>query len=241
MCYNISITPKALDLQVRFGATFANLESFEPVYSVNAFSFPELPVISNEDKERIQYYRWGLIPSWVKNVASSHTIRQQTLNARAETIFEKPSFRHSIRSKRCLILADGFFEWKHEKRATYTYYIRLTDHSAFAIAGIWDSWTNPETGTVVRTCSVITTAANSLLEKVHNTKKRMPVILKKEYEDKWLEETLMDEQIHSLLLPYNADEMEAYTVKKGFNNLGFNVTNSDVTKQHVFPELVKLN
>lgn len=240
MCYNISITPKTPDLQVRFGATFANLEFFESVYSANAFSFPELPVISNEDKEHIQYYRWGLIPYWVKDVSSSHTIRQQTLNARAETISEKPSFRHSIRSKRCLILADGFFEWRHEKKVTYPYYIRLTDHSAFAIAGIWDTWTNPETGKAVRTCSMITTAANSLLEKVHNTKKRMPVILKKEYEDRWLDDIQDIEQIRSMLLPYEADEMEAYTVQKGFNNLGFNVTDADVLKQHLYPELTEL-
>lgn len=152
MCYYISVITRGPDLQVRFSAVFANLESFEPVYSANAFSFPKIPVISSEDREHIQLFCWGLIPFWVKDVPSAHAIRGRTLNARAETIFEKPSFRQQIRSKRCLILADGFFEWRYEKKLTYPYYIRLADHSAFAIAGIWDSWTNPETGELIKTC-----------------------------------------------------------------------------------------
>lgn len=239
-CYYISLTPKGPDLQARFSAIFDNLESFQPAYSVNAFSFPKIPVITSEDRKKIQQFHWGLIPAWIKDVSAAHAIRGRTLNARAETIFEKPSFRSQIRTKRCLILADGFFEWRHEKKQTFPYYIRLTDHKTFAIAGIWDSWTNPETGEDTRTCSIITIAANPLLEKVHNTKKRMPVILKKENEDRWLEDIQDIEQIRSMLLPYYATEMEAYTVQKGINNLGFNATNADVIKQHIFPELAEL-
>ena len=112
MCYYISITPKYSDIELRFGAIFSQLESFQPVSSASTFTFPEIPIVSNEDREHIQNYRWGLIPSWVKDIHTANIIRQRTLNARAETIFEKPSFRHAIRSKRCLILADGFFEWR---------------------------------------------------------------------------------------------------------------------------------
>ena len=240
VCYYISITPKAPDLQTRFGAVFADLESFQPAYSVNAFSFPKIPVTSNEDREHIQLFHWGLIPSWVKDVKGANAIRGHTLNSRAETIFEKPSFRHAIRHNRCLILADGFFEWRHEKKLTYPYYIQLADHNAFAIAGIWESWTDPETGEVVKTCSVITTTANPLLEKVHNTRKRMPVILNKEYEDRWLDEIQDIERIRSMLLPFCADEMEAHTVQKGINNLGYNSTNADVIEQHMFAGLTEL-
>lgn len=134
-------------------------------------------MISNDKPDLIELYTWGLIPFWVKNLEAANKISERTLNARSETIFEKPSFRHSIMSKRCLIIADGFFEWQHENKKAYPYYIKLKGNETFGIAGIWDSWTNPESKEEMRTFSVITTAANSLLEKVHNTRKRMPVIL----------------------------------------------------------------
>ena len=136
-----------------------------------------------------------------------------------------------------MILADGFFEWRHERKKAYPYYIGLNDRSPFAIAGIWDAWGNPETGETLRTCSVITTAANLLLEKVHNTRKRVPVILRREYERKWLEENLDVDQIHSMLLPYDANEMFAFTVPNIVNRLGFNTTDTKVLKQHTYPEL----
>lgn len=237
MCYYISITPKLPDLELRFGAIFSQLELFQPVFSASAFTFPEIPIVSNEDREHIQNYRWGLIPSWVKDIHTANIIRQRTLNARAETIFEKPSFRHAIRSKRCLILADGFFEWRHESKKAYPYYIGLNDRSPFAIAGIWDAWINPENGDMLKTCSVITTAANPLLEKVHNTRKRMPVILRREYESKWLDDNLNVDQIRSMLLPYDMDEMFAYPVPNIVNRLGFNTTNAKVLEKHTYSEL----
>jgi putative SOS response-associated peptidase YedK len=136
MCYYISITPKLTDFQVRFGSIFEQSESYQPVSSASAFSFQEIPIISKEDMDDIQDYRQGQIPFWVKDLALAKVIRQRTLNARAETIFEKPSFRHVIRSKQYLVLADGFFERWHEKRKAYPYYIRLGDHTPFSIAGI---------------------------------------------------------------------------------------------------------
>ena len=199
--------------------------------------FPSLPVISNEDPEHIVFMNWGLIPFWVKDYASAIIIRDKTLNARAETILEKTCFKNSIISKRCLVLVDGFFEWRHENRKTYPYYIRLKSHSPFALAGIWDSWINRENGEQVKTFSVITTKANPLLEKIHNTKKRMPVILPREQERIWLHNELERDKIQSLLQPYNPDEMEAYPVSKLVNKLGFNTTNPDVLKQQEYPNL----
>ncbi len=240
MCYYISITPKPVDLEVHFSVIFQQSESFQPVYSASAFTYPDIPVISIEDRDHIQFYRWGLIPSWVKDLASANTIRKRTLNARAETIFEKPSFRHSIRSKRCLILADGFFEWRHEGKKAYPYHINLKDGSTFAIAGIWDTWTNPDTGEDLKTFSVITTAANSLLEKVHNTRKRMPVILSQEHEKRWLENNLEVEEICSMLTPYSTEKMNAYTVPNIINRLGYNTAVKDVLEKHRYLELPDL-
>ncbi len=110
MCYYVSITLSKADIELRFNVKFLQPESFNRVYSTSAFSFPLMPVISNDNLLFVEYYQWGLIPFWVKDNNTASKIRQRTLNACAETIFEKPAFRHTIRSKRCLVIADGFFE-----------------------------------------------------------------------------------------------------------------------------------
>ncbi|MFC1910788.1 SOS response-associated peptidase [Chloroflexota bacterium] len=237
MCYFSSISVGFKIIEDRFGASFIQTESFKPVYSASGFSFPSLPVITNEDNRYIVLLRWGLIPFWVKSYDESLAIRQRTLNARSETIFTKPAFRHAIISKRSLVLADGFFEWKHENNKTYPYYIRLKNRAPFAFAGIWDIWTNPDTQEQIRTYSVITTRANSLLEKIHNTKKRMPVILPREQEEVWLQKDLKRDKIQSLLQPYNSDEMEAFPVPRLVNKLGLNTGNPEVLARQEYPEL----
>jgi putative SOS response-associated peptidase YedK len=182
MCYFSSISVSFKIIETRFGAKFIQSEAFSPVYSASAFTFPSLPVISNEDIEHITLMQWGLIPFWVKDHENALNIREKTLNSRAETVFDRPAFRHSVQSKRCLVIADGFFEWRHINNQTYPYYIRLVDHTPFAMAGIWDRWHNKETSESLDTFSIITTKANSLLEKIHNTQKRMPVILPRDKE-----------------------------------------------------------
>jgi putative SOS response-associated peptidase YedK len=237
MCYYSSISVGFQIIEDRFGARFIQTESFKPVYSACAFNFPSLPVITNEDSQHISLLQWGLIPFWVKNYEAALAIRQRTLNARAETIFEKPAFRNSITSKRCLILVDGFFEWRHENKKTYPYYIRLSNYSLFTLAGIWDRWKNPETQEEIKTFSVITTRANILLAKIHNTQKRMPVILPREVERVWLQNELGREKIQSLLRPYNPDEMKAYSVPRMVNKLGFNTENPEVISRQAYPDL----
>ncbi len=218
---------------------FVQKESFHPIYSTSGFTFPQLPAITSENPEGIIYLQWGLIPVWVKDIEVANKTRGQTLNARSETIFLKPSFRHLIMSKRCLILVDGFFEWRHENKQTYPYYIHLANHVPFAMAGIWDSWKNPETGKHIKTCAIITTKANPLLEKIHNTKKRMPVILPKDREKLWLDPEIEKDVIQSMLVPYDMNEMEAHTVPNLVNQLGFNTENSDVIKEQEYPDLPK--
>ncbi len=240
MCYYISITPKLTDIERRFSAKFTQPELFHSVYSASAFSHPAIPVISNEKLKCIDYFEWGLIPFWVKDRQSAGKIRERTLNARAETIFEKPSFRHSIRSKRCLIIADGFFEWRHENNRAYPYYITLKHHTLFALAGIWDDWLNPDTGELIRTFSIITTNANPLLEKIHNTRKRMPVILQRKYESQWLDNNLEESKIRLMLNPYIMREMEAYTIPNIISKLGFNISDPRVLDEYHYPELANL-
>jgi len=233
MCFHVSLSRDRESIENRFNASFLN-PSFEIIYHVSAFSFPKLPVISNEDPSKIQFFSWGLIPLWVKDSASAFKIREQTLNAKAETISVKPSFRHSIKTKRCLVLADGFFEWHHLKNQAFPYYIQLKDHPLFAIAGIWDAWTNKETNDTVKTFSVITTQANPLLAEIHNTKKRMPVILHPADEKKWLSDIPL-EQALGLLTPYDEKKMEAHTVSKLITTRGVPTNVAEVMRPYRYP------
>ena len=132
----------------------------------------------------IQPFTWGLIPFWSKD----NTIQQYTLNAKIETLAEKPSFKHSI-NKRCLVIADGFYEWQWldpKGKNKQKYIITLPDNGLFAFGGIWSEWVNKATGEIINTYSIVTTQANELMCEIHNSKKRMPVILTPEFEQAWL-------------------------------------------------------
>jgi putative SOS response-associated peptidase YedK len=240
VCYFSSISVGFKIIEDRFGARFVQTESFSPVYSASAFTFPHLPVIAADDPGRIELLQWGLIPFWVKDAEAAASIRTQTLNARAETIFEKPAFRQSIKARRCLVPADGFFEWRHENKKAYPYYIRLKSQALFSLAGIWENWKNPSTGELVRSFAVITTRANPLLEKIHNTKKRMPVILPREKERQWLQDDADKDTIKSLLEPFDETEMEAYPVSNMINKLGFNTTHPEVLERQEYADLPEL-
>lgn len=183
MCYHSKQTAEAQTLEKRFDAKFDTDEyKVQPRY--NGFTFPKTPVITNENSKLIQLYSWGLMPSWSKDLK----FRVNTLNARIETLTEKPSFKSYVKN-RCLILADGFYEWKwlDEKGKTKQQYeITLQDNSPFAFAGIYSSWTDKSTGEILNTYSIVTTKANELMAEIHNTKKRMPVILTPNTEKLWL-------------------------------------------------------
>lgn len=155
--------------------------------------------------------RWGLIPSWAKD----ETIGSRMINARAETLTEKPSFKSLLRRKRCLIVADGFYEWKSEGKGKIPMYITLQDDQPFAFAGLWDLWHNPE-GQEIKSCTIITTEPNELMASIHN---RMPAILRPGAYQDWLDPQLHDEQVLAhWLKPYPAELMKARAVSKLVNN-----------------------
>ena len=184
MCFHSKLSKKAQALQNRFKAKFENVDILLPeVY--NAFQYPKTPVITNREADKIQLFNWGLIPVWAKD----DTIKKMTLNARIETIAEKPAFKGSIKN-RCLILADGFYEWQWldpKGKNKQKYLITLPDDDAFAFAGLWSEWIDKSTGELLKTYTILTTEANGLMSKIHNSKKRMPIIVSKETEKKWLE------------------------------------------------------
>ncbi len=204
MCFNYSVNQEPEELGKRFDAVFSNRDGFQRTYNAWAFEFPGMPVMVEEDK--IRSLEWGLIPFWVKDTEKAETIRKMTFNARAENIFETPSFRVPVRKRRCIVIADGFFEWHHRGGRRYPYYLRLKSGDPFGMAGIWDRWESHDT------FSIITTDANSLVAEIHNTKKRMPVILKRATEKRWLSEGLSKDDIKEMLVPYPEDEMEGWPV-----------------------------
>lgn len=220
MCFHNSMSKKAQQLAARYGRKSNVVEIAQDIiqeqYHVNAFNFPKCPVITALDE--VQIFNWGLIPFWAKTEEDAGEIRKMTLNAKAETLFEKPSFREPVKSRRCIIPSTGYFEWRHEGNNKIPYYIFLKNEIIFSMAGIYDEWLDKETGEVYHTFSIITTPANELTARIHNSKQRMPAILHKRDEERWLNPELKNEEIKSLLYPLEAELMTAYEIEKEFIN-----------------------
>ncbi len=240
MCYFTSITADGRTIETRFGIVFPQSELYRPVFSSSSFTCPLMPVITDEEPARVSLLQWGLIPFWVKSEEEAARIKLRALNARSETIFEKPMFRHSIVSKRCLVLVNGFFEWRHIGKKRYPYYIRLKDTEPFALAGIWDRWRDRASDTEVKTFSIVTTEANDLMAQIHNTKRRMPVISPRSSETTWTDGLADRATIESLLKPYDAGDMEAYPVGKDIVKLGFNTTVESILNRVEYADLQPL-
>lgn len=183
MCFHSKQSKSAQALKHRFKASFETEDQYQPAI-YNGFQHPKTPVITNRADKIIQLYSWGLIPYWSKD----DSIKKNTLNAKIETIHEKPSFKDVVHN-RCLVLSDGFYEWKwldEKGKHKQKYLLTLPDNDAFAFAGLYSTWTNPNTGKVLNTYTILTTEANELMCEIHNTKKRMPVILNHTDERNWL-------------------------------------------------------
>lgn len=189
MCFHSKQSKDAQTLQNRFNAKIERPELFT-TGDKNGFEHPYCAIITNDRQEIIQMAQWGLLPDWAKD----KQLQNSTLNARFESISEKPAFRNSV-SKRCLIPADGFYEWqwldpkgKHKKK----YLVHLPNDSLFAFAGLWNCWRDNNTGETFHTYTILTTEANELMSVIHNSKKRMPVILHPDAEKTWLNGGKMD-------------------------------------------------
>lgn len=235
MCFHISLTRDRDYLENRFDAQFED-SAFDPKYYVGAFEIPFHPVITDRDPGTITRLQWGLVPRWTGDMKAAEAIRTKTMNARAETVFEKPSYRASIKDRRCLVLVDGFFEWREFEGKKYPYYIRLRDKEAFALGGLWEEWGKGKEGRL-STFSVITTRANPMMEEIHNRKKRMPVILAREDERRWLDPGLKKENIEALMEPFDQEGMEAWTVSRIVSKPGANKNVPEAIARFDYKEL----
>ncbi|MGE3540399.1 MAG: SOS response-associated peptidase [Candidatus Tectimicrobiota bacterium] len=208
MCGRFTLTTATNALAERFQIVLPD-EPPAPSYNI-APGQNVLSVIQDGPRKRAEYLRWGLVPSWAKDPS----IGARMINARAESVAEKPSFRQALQRRRCLVLADGFFEWCKRGTEKVPMYMRLCTHQPFAFAGLWDVWRDSQ-GVPLVTCTVLTTAANALVAPIHH---RMPVILRPEDENVWLDPELHEPaRLLSLLVSCDAETMVAYEVSRVVN------------------------
>lgn len=207
MCGRFTLTANPQVLRDVFSLGSAP-DGLEPRYNVA----PTQPVavITNEDSSALTFHRWGLVPSWAKDISMGNKL----INARAETAYEKPAFRAAFKRRRCLIPADGFFEWQQVDGSKRPHFIQMQGRDVFAFAGLWEVWHSPE-GDELRTCTILTTDANPLISKLHT---RMPVILRHEDFAEWLSP---EEQSADVLMPlmkqYDQNKMTFYEVTRLVN------------------------
>jgi putative SOS response-associated peptidase YedK len=210
MCGRFTLTVDPADLQEAF-PEFTFPAQVPAHYNI-APTQPVL-VLPNDGTNKADFFVWGLVPSWAKDPA----IGSRLINARAETLAEKPSFRSAYKYHRCLIFADGFFEWQTQAggKTKLPHHIRLKSGKPFAFAGLWEHWQSPD-GSEIKSATIITTSPNELMAPIHD---RMPVILPPEAYGRWLDPTpLFPVDLNSLLIPYPAAEMVAYPVSSLVNS-----------------------
>jgi putative SOS response-associated peptidase YedK len=252
MCYDIKAS---LDAQLKRAKHYGDQQAIReieekrlpltdlPLFHTTGFMHPKLLIYTERSPYIPEVATWGLVPHWVKDNTQRRKFWNNTLNARGETVFEKPAFRDAARYHRCIIPVDGFYEHHHHKGNTYPFFIHRGDREPLSLAGIWNSWTDPESGEAMLTFSIVTTTGNSMMAHIHNNPKiegpRMPLILPEEIEDQWLKEVEDEvdlQALEELIQPYPQDALDAYTVPRlrGKEYMG-NVP--EINREMKYPEL----
>jgi len=239
MCYDIAyMTQKQEMYKERY-----KVEVYQPevlkVYHTSGFDHFDIPVITSKEPDVLQFFSWGLIPPWVRDPIKAEQLSNRTLNARGEEMFEKPSFSASARTRRCLIIVDGFYEHHHKAGKTFPFFIRPKEETVFTLAGLWEEWKYQD---MLRfTCSIVTTEGNQLLAGIHNNPKlkgpRMPLVLPKEKESSWINEGLDIREIKDMVIPFDENRMTAYPVKRLRGKNAGNTNRPDIWERFSYPEL----
>lgn len=231
MCFTVNVNLVKEELESRYGKGFIDHENYRPSYYYHAFALPQLPVIT---AERISLMRWGLIPEWAGDFRQASEIRMKTFNARSETIDTKPSFASSYRYRRCIIPVSGFYEWQHTPSGKIPWYIASSTGSILSLGGIWSGWSDSGGGEVLQTFSIVTTVANDLMSEIHNSGKRMPMILSDETTGKWLDGRSSDELLKSLMIPAGDDVLSAYTIGPLINRRDADKNRPEIIKPYSY-------
>ena len=251
MCYDLSyLTKKQIDYAGKYGSK-EDIEDIKkrlpPMFHVNGFAHERAPVITNKEPDRMQLMEWGLIPNWVKTDYQAIEIRDKTINARAETLLEKPSYKSSVQFRRCVIIVDGFFEHFHFNKKTYPYFIQRRDKKPFAIAGLWDEYKNDHEDSLY-TFTLITTRANKRMSKIHNNPKvisktgpRMPAIIADDRIKDWLfvgsdKGGDFNHKLSGLLIPFSESELMDFPVRP-LRGKEYPGNTNLITENYIYPEL----
>lgn len=254
MCYDLSfLTRKAAtyadrlanqpETRQKMTQQFAALQQqVGPNYHTTGYNHPYIPVLTNEFPDTPQLYQWGLIPFWAKDEQTAGSIRRKTINARGEQLYERASYKAAVKYRRCIIIADGFFEHHHYQNQKYPFYVQPANHHLLLIAGIWDRWEHPASGNVLYTVSVVTTKATGIMEQVHNNPKlkeaRMPLLLDDDRKAIWMRAQAQPKPdwLNQVLAPVQPPALRVYPVakirgKKATGNI------PEVRRETSYPEL----
>ncbi|TDB64506.1 SOS response-associated peptidase [Arundinibacter roseus] len=236
MCYYNSLTIKKKELAQKYALLEEKVPEFAPIVIASGFEIPIWPILTAQQPDRFIKATWGLIPAWIKTDEQAMKLRISTLNARSETIHEKPAFKAASNlAQRCLIPSTGFFEWQTVGKKKYPYFIYIENQPIFSMAGLWEEWTD-EKNVVHHTFSILTVEANPLMAQIHNTKKRMPAILPDKQAQLWLDTTLPVRDAARLLRPFDSAGLKAHTIRPigGKTSKG---ESSSVHEPYTYPEL----
>lgn len=211
MCGRFTLFADYDEILERFDVDVAfDEENYFPNFNV-APSQSIISIINDGNSNRLGSLRWGLIPGWAKD----EKVGYKMINARSETVNEKPSYRHAFLKKRCIIPMDSFYEWKVKENGKVPMRIKMKSDEIFGVAGLWEAWKNSN-GQTIHSCTILTTEANSLVKDIHD---RMPVIFTRKNEKKWLNPSLQEkETLKSMLVPFDAALMDAYPVSSEVNS-----------------------
>jgi putative SOS response-associated peptidase YedK len=250
MCYNLAQNlSRQLKEAINQGAPKSEIERLKKAsneadrlnlpdyYLAAGYSFPKLLI--NKSHFEIDIYNWGLIPHWVNDKDQAIQIRSKTLNARGETIFDKPSFRDAANSNRCIVPVNGFYEFHHKKGKVFPHYVYLKDNHSMLFGGLTSEWMDKSSGEIIKTLSIVTTTGNKLMSEIHNNPKatgpRMPLILDPKDVDNWLHSKDRKE-VEQLIKPLSDDSLNAHAVKplSGKNAVG---NSPEAQGKHDYQEL----
>lgn len=209
MCGRVTVRTSPDQLVVELGLAGIRAAVDRPRFNLAPTQL--MPVVPNDGARMLDAFRWGLIPSWAKDAS----IGNKLINARGETVAEKPSFRSALKRRRCLVVVDGWYEWKQSTKPKTPFLFHREDGKPLALAGLWEEWTAPDTGEVLRTCTIITTGPNALMAPIHD---RMPVILSPQAQEVWLRPEPQEAAVLlPLLVPAVEGGLEAYEVSRVVN------------------------
>ncbi|MEE9439703.1 MAG: SOS response-associated peptidase [Saprospiraceae bacterium] len=206
MCGRSSLTKNEKEIEARFNASFYSdeLERYNPLPNYNVAPTHMMPVITNQEPDKINIFKWGLVPFWAKN----SKIGFKMINARIETIADKPAFRNALKQRRCLVPMDGFYEWKKNGKTKTPYRIVLPQTPIFSVAGLWETWGDIH-GNKIHSYTIITQPANEIMSDIHD---RMPAILSPDQEKLWIDNDLSPSEALKTIYSYPSELMKSYKV-----------------------------